>query len=102
MNRQIVTYELLSELMYRRHAAGVLAQILGHVAFYCQDNNLPPLTTLVVGKGPGKPGYGIPLDPMKIDEERETVYQFDWYDIYPPSESDFAAAYKRHQNRSGD
>lgn len=38
---------------------------------------------------------------MKIDEERESVYQYDWFNIYPPSESDFTAAYKKHQNRSG-
>ena len=97
MNRQTVTYEGLSRLMYGKEAAGVLAAILGHIAFYCMDNDIPPLTTLVVGKGPGKPGARIPLDPAKFDEEREKVYQHDWYDIYPPSEGDLAAAYKGHQ-----
>jgi hypothetical protein len=97
MNRQTVTYAGLSKLMYGKEAAGVLAAILGHIAFYCMDNDIPPLTTLVVGKGPGKPGDRIPLDPAKFDEEREKVYQHDWYDIYPPSEADLAAAYKRHQ-----
>src|ERR1700694_2212597 len=33
MNRQTVTYEGLSELMYGKQAAGVLAAILGHIAF---------------------------------------------------------------------
>jgi hypothetical protein len=97
MNRQTVTYEGLSILMYKKEAAGVLAAILGHIAFYCMDNDIPPLTTLVVGKGPGKPGDRIPLDPAKFDEERERVYQYDWYDIYPPSEADLAAAFKKHQ-----
>jgi hypothetical protein len=97
MNRQTVTYEGLSKLMYGKKAAGVLAAILGHIAFYCKDSNLPPLTTLVVGKGPGKPGDRIPLDPARIDEERENVYQHDWYNIHPPSEADLASAYKAHQ-----
>ena len=97
MNRQTVTYEGLSRLMYGKDAAGVLAAILGHIAFYCEDHNIPPLTTLVVGKGPGKPGDRIPLDPAKFDEEREKVYRHNWYDIYPPSEVDLAAAYKAHQ-----
>ncbi len=97
MNRQTVTYEGLSILMYKKEAAGVLAAILGHIAFYCMDNDIPPLTTLVVGKGPGKPGDRIPLDPAKFDEERERVYQYDWHDIYPPSEADLAAAFKKHQ-----
>lgn len=97
MNRQTVTYEGLSKLMYGKDAAGVLAGVLGHVAFYCKENNIPPLTTLVVGKWPGIPGHGLPLDPAKIDEEREKVYQHDWYNIYPPSEADLAAAYKGQQ-----
>ncbi len=97
MNRQTLTYVGLSKLMYGKEAAGVLAGILGHIAFYCEDNDIPPLTTLVVEKGPGKPGYGIPVDPTRIDEERENVYQHDWYNIYPPSEADLAAAYKGHQ-----
>jgi len=96
MNRQTVTYEGLSELMYGKQAAGVLAAILGHIAFYCEENQIPPLTTLVVGKGPGKPGDKIPVDPAQIDEKRELVFKQDWYDICPPSEAEFAAAYKKH------
>src|SRR5438477_9496807 len=88
MNRQTLTYELLSELMYGKQAAGVLAQILGHIAFYCIDKQIPPLTALVVGKGFGKPGDRFPLAPAKTDEERENVYRHNWYDIYPPSETD--------------
>ena len=42
----------------------------------------------------GRPGYRIPVDPTRIDELRENVYQQDWYDIYPPSEAELAAAYK--------
>jgi hypothetical protein len=95
-NRQTVTYEGLSELMYQKKAAGVLDKILGHIAYYCGDNQLPPLETLVVGKRRGKPGRGIPVDPIQIDAKREEVYQYNrWYDIYP-SEEHFAAAYARH------
>jgi hypothetical protein len=100
MNRQTMTYEGLSELMYQKPAAGVLAGVLGHVAFYCMDNDIPPLTTLVVGKWPGKPGDRIPVDPAKFDEERESIYQHDWYNIYPPSEADFTAAYKKHHKKN--
>jgi|SRR5579864_7325961 len=97
MNRQTLTYEGLSKLMYGREAAGVLARILGHIAFYGKLNNLPPLTTIVVGKGPGKPGSHIPVDPLRIDTEREIVYRYNWYDIYPPSEGDLAAAFTKYQ-----
>jgi len=86
MNRQTLTYKGLSILMYKKPAAGVLDKILGHIAFYCIDNDLPPLTSIVVGKGRGTPGKDIPLDEeADIDREREDVYENDWYDIFPPS-----------------
>jgi len=62
-------------------------------AFYCIQQNLPPLTAIVVGKRRGRAGDDIPLNLATIDSERERVYDFDWYDIYPPSESALAAAY---------
>ena len=96
MNRQTVTYEGLSRLMYGKRAAGVLASILGHIAFYCIDHDLPPLTAIVVGKRGGKPGEEIPIDPATIDEEREKVYRHDWYDVYPPNENELGAAYSDH------
>lgn len=97
MNRQTITYEDLSKLMYGKPAAGVLAQVLGHVAFYCKDNRLPPLTALVIRERVGKPGDRIPIDPASIDEEREKVYACDWFDVYPPSEEELAAAYRKFQ-----
>ena len=95
-NRQTITYEGLSELMYGKSAAGVLAQILGHVAFYCEDNNLPPLTAIVVKKDSGAPGAEIPVQRQSIDEQREKVYQHDWFDVYPPSESEFTKSFSKH------
>src|SRR5690349_10777862 len=84
-NRQTITYERLAELMYRRHDAGVLNEILGHIAFYCNQHDLPPLTAIVVGKGRGTPGENIPIDQWTVDKRREQVYGYDWYDVYPPS-----------------
>jgi hypothetical protein len=94
MNRQTLTYEGLSVLMYRRKAAGVLDKILGHVAFYCIEQGLPPLTSIVVGKGRGTPGQDIPLEATALDGARERVYAYDWYDEYPPTAEDLAAAMK--------
>ncbi len=97
MNRQTYTYERLSRLMYQRDAAGVLAGILGHIAFYCNDHHLPPLTSIVVGKGRGTPGHDIPIDLTQTDSERERVYETDWYDIYPPSAEELSVAYNQHK-----
>jgi len=85
MNRQTFTYESISILMYQKKAAGVLDKILGHIAYYCLDNGLPPLSSLVVGKGRGTPGKDIPIEQDNMDEQRESVYEFDWYNIYPPT-----------------
>jgi hypothetical protein len=56
MNRQTITYKTLARLMYGREAAGVLDQILGHIASYCNDNVLPPLTSIVVVRNEECPG----------------------------------------------
>jgi hypothetical protein len=93
MNRQTITYLGLSELMYGKPAPGVLDKILGHVAFYCDAERLPPLTSIVVGKGVGTPGAGIPVNQSDMDARREQVYEKNWYDVYPPSEDELKSAY---------
>lgn len=93
-NRQTETYQGLSKLMYGHDASGVLSSILGHICFYCLEHGLPPLNTIVVGKGRGTPGENIPIDPSTIDEERERVYAFDWYDVHPPTADELAEAYQ--------
>ena len=41
-NRQTITYGSLAEML-GFEGAGTLARMLGHVMFYCQQNELPPL-----------------------------------------------------------
>ena len=101
MNRQTLTYEGLSMLMYGHEAAGVLNKILGHIAFYCIDEKLPPLTSIVVGKKGGVPGAEIPIDLTQIDSERERVYNTDWFDIYPPTPNEFSDAHRNHSKGGG-
>ena len=95
-NRQTLTYEGLSELMYKKKAAGVLDRILGHIAYVCNDNELPPLTSVVVGKGRGRPGEDIPMNLQEFDARREDVYAFDWYDVYPPDAAALKKAFDRN------
>ena len=96
MNRQTITYRDLSRLMYRRTAAGVLNSVLGHIAFYCADNRLPPLTSIVVGMTSGTPAHNIPLDLTAVDQSREKVYGYDWYGLYPPPEKELSDSHARH------
>lgn len=96
MNRQTLTYKQLSHMMFQKDAAGVLDKTLGHIAFYCMDNELPALTSIVVGKSRGTPGHEIPVEPEYYDQAREDVYEFDWYDIYPPPASELLESFKNH------
>ena len=96
MNRQTHTYKSLSKFMFQHQATGVLAGILGHIAFYCNENELPPLTVLVVNSETGLPGEEIPVS-KDLNSLRETVYNFDWYNIYPPTEQELKDVNNRKQ-----
>lgn len=103
-NRQTLTYTGLSQSMFGHPAPGVLGQILGHIAAYCEANNLPQLNVLVVRGNVGAPGHAIPLaedlEPAKrqvnFDEHREAVYRQDWYNIVPPAIQDLEQAWRQH------
>ncbi|QEY25191.1 hypothetical protein [Neisseria zalophi] len=88
MSRQTMTYKDLSIKMYGRDIAATLGSILEYIAVYCNQNELPPLTAIVVNKETGLPGVGIPVE-EDLNKVREQVYQFDWYGIFPPTEQEF-------------
>ena len=94
MNRQTLTYLRLSGLMYGKRAAGVLDRVLGHIAYFCKDNDLPVLTCIVVNQSTGLPGQDIPMSLEELNAERERVYAENWYDIQPPSEQDLLASFE--------
>jgi hypothetical protein len=94
MNRQTTTYDLLALKMYRRKAQGVLAHVLGHIAFYCRANRLPDLNCIVVGAQRGTAGSGIPRSRGTLDQERERVYRYDWYGLLAPTAEELAEAYQ--------
>ena len=88
MRKETITYQELSILMYQKDARGVMNHILGRIANYCDKNSLPQLNALVVRADSGKPGRGIPLDTSKYASETDAVYALDWYNVYPPNESE--------------
>jgi putative restriction endonuclease len=89
-NRQTLTYGDLAELL-DYDGAGVFAHILGHIFSYCAQNNLPPLTVLVVNQETGLPGFNTAMD---LNAAREEVYRFDWFDIVPPSMNKLEKAFQ--------
>jgi len=82
--KSIITYDELSKIIgvFRRG----LGPILGHIMYYCQQNNLPPLTCIVVKKGKGKPSYGFTAaTPDELDSKRMEVFDYAWFKIIPPT-----------------
>ena len=81
-NRQTLTYQMVAEAL-EFEGAGVLAQILGCLRRYCETENLPPLTCLVVNKKTGEPGHGLTTI-ENLTKDREAVYNLNWFARLPP------------------
>lgn len=71
--------------------AGVMGGFLGPIMFYCEQNNFPPLTVLVVNQETGLPGEGL-TTLEEVNSDRESVFAFDWFGIEPPETDDFQEA----------
>ncbi len=81
INREPLTYGELGEKMNFPYFG--LARVLGYIKRFCELNDLPPLTVLVVNQKTGIPGSG--LGEMDYDSERERVLALNWYSIMPPT-----------------
>ena len=86
-HRQTLTYGQIADHL-EFEGAGVLAQILGCIMSYCEAKKLPPLTCLVVNKTTGLPGAGL-TTVENLPTDRETVYNQNWFALYPAQISDF-------------
>jgi hypothetical protein len=90
-NRELITYKKLADLI-GFGGGGVLGKgPLDRIAYYCNQNDLPPLTPLVVNEKTGLPGNGIPVN--KPATQREKVFNWDWYEIVPPTADQFEQAH---------
>jgi alkylated DNA nucleotide flippase Atl1 len=87
-NRQVLTYEILAKEIGLK--AYTLARPLGCVMKYCEKNDLPALTVLVVSKGRGTPSSGLEtVKPSDQDREREKVFATPWFSRLAPSAAEF-------------
>ena len=92
--RETLTYGMLVRRMGLHGVMPPLHRQLGHVMYYCQAEDLPPLTVLAVNKTTGRPGKGLDLAINQFDQARERVFRFPWYELVPPTPDEFNAAYK--------
>lgn len=68
--------------------AGVFAHLLGPIMRFCEEKGFPPLTVLVVKQDTGLPGEGLSTL-EDVNKDREAVFNFDWFSVEPPQNSDF-------------
>ena len=97
-NQQIVTYGDLAEML-EYQGAGTLGQILAPIMYYCEENDIPPLTSLVVNQQTGEPGSGFEF--LKhydtVDSARMEVFRTDWYALVPPTPDQFQDVWERNK-----
>jgi hypothetical protein len=78
--------------------ANLLKGPLDHIHFWCEENEIPVLSALVVGKGSGVPGAGYPSS-SDVRRTHEQVFAFDWCSIMPPTPEDLRAAWQARRSR---
>ncbi len=88
-NRQTLTYEIVGEFVGLPQVG--LGMHLEHLLRYCQQNELPHITVLVVRKHEGTPSTGFPAG-INPDEERERVFAYDWFKRPPLTEDELRTA----------
>lgn len=86
-SRQVLTYGELGRLIGYTHV-GVIGNVLGPIMAYCERENLPPLTSIVVNEKTGKPGAGFNTRGKETAESQNDVFNYAWTDFYPPAESE--------------
>jgi hypothetical protein len=91
-NRQVLTYTIVAD--HIGMGAGTLAEILGCIMYYCDQQGLPPLTVLVVKSDTGLPGEGL-RTLADLARDREEVFRTQWFKRLPPSEQEFGDAFRR-------
>jgi len=92
--RQTITYQDLgAPLGITGQALQNFDRILAPIKYYCRQNNLPPLSALVVRKNTGLPGSGAEAD----ENDLQAVFAYNWQVEHPstPSITDLAAAIGR-------
>ena len=80
----IITYGDLANMMGYTDAHH-LDYILSHIQYYCQQDGLPLLNSIVVNQETGLPGEGITVKPEQIPLIHMQVFRQNWFDIVPPT-----------------
>lgn len=95
-NRQVLTYEIVGKACGTPAAS--IGDFLAPIQQYCSEQDLPPLTSLVVGKESGSPGEGF-IAAKDVLRAQARTFSHNWLAAQAPSEEQLAAAYDRAPDR---
>lgn len=91
-SNQILTYDIVAKF------TGVVRPSIGEflrpIQQYCTENNLPPLTSLIVSEQTGLPGEGF-IAAEDVPLAHIEVFNRDWLNVRAPNEEQLAEAYSR-------
>lgn len=100
-HRQSLTYSQVGKLIGVPTAG--LGQLLEPIQSYCLENNLPPLTVLVVQQESGMPGAGFTATAASgLASAQAAVFAFDWLAHGNPQPEKLEAAVVKRPSNSGD
>jgi len=103
-NQKLLSYDTV------RHSTGLATPAIGPIGlgpifYYCVEEDLPWLTSIVIQEGSGIPGNGF------MDQARETygpdvnihqlqsrVFVYDWFKRPAPTPDDFERAANKHRS----
>ena len=89
-HQRILSYDIAGRLTgLPRQAVG---DNLAPIQDYCLQNDLPPITALVVSEGTGLPSEGF-IASQNILPELNRVFVYDWLSRTTPTPEDFERAY---------
>ena len=91
-NRQTLTYQIVSRLTGLPQQS--LGMFLEPIQSYCLENELPPLTALVVRIGDGRPGEGNIQSDNPLQAYIQ-IFSFNWMERGAPSPEEFALSVER-------
>ena len=87
--RETITYKMLAKILgFDRPGApgtGVIGSLVGPIMFWCDRNELPALTSILVQEATGVPGEGFDTRGQSIPALQAAVYAYQWYQIWPPT-----------------
>ena len=95
-SRQVLTYEMVAQACGM--PAPALGDVLRPIQQYCEEEGLPPLTSLVVSKSTGLPGEGF-LAAANVPKAQSQTFAKDWLELQAPTAERPADAYGRTPDR---